>query len=115
MRVGGADDREPPAARAGDPAQLREEVVDLRLVADRIAADEGRSRDDAVGEKRAARRREEIALVAPQGEEGEAVAAVGLHKRPRGPPLADRLRDDLAERPQPKVEGEEAEGKPETE
>src|SRR2546430_366447 len=67
MRVGGADDREPPAARAGDPAQLREEGVDLRLVADRIAADEGRSRDDAGGEQGAARRREEIALVAAQG------------------------------------------------
>src|SRR3954468_20369872 len=62
VRVGGADDREPPAARAGDPAQLREEVVDLRLVADGIAADESRSRDDAVGEEGAARRREEIAL-----------------------------------------------------
>ena len=109
VRVGGADDREPPAARAGDPAQLREEVVDLRLVADRIAADEGRSRDDAVGEKGAARRREEIALVAAQGEEGKAVAAVRVDQLPRHAPLPHRLRDSVSERTQPEVERERAE------
>ena len=115
MRVGGADDREPPAARAGDPAQLREEVVDLRLVADRIAADEGRSRDDAVGEKRAARRREEIALVATQGEEGKAVAAVHVDQLPRHAPLPHRLGDSVSERTQPEVERERAEDDSEAE
>ena len=88
VRVGCADDREPPAAGADEPPQLGEEVVDLRLVADGIAADERRAGDDAVREEGAARGREEIALVAAQREEGEAVAAVRLDERPRDPPLA---------------------------
>src|SRR5215471_3143414 len=54
MRVRRSDDREPPAMRIDDSAQLGEEVVDLRVVPDRIAADEGRSRHDAIGEERAA-------------------------------------------------------------
>ena len=104
--LGRADDRESPAARARDASQLRKQRVDLRLVADGIAADERRARDDAVGEERAAGRREEIALVASQREEREAVAAVAVDERPRDPPLAHRLRDGVAERPQPEVEGE---------
>ena len=97
--LGGADDREPPAAGANETAQLREEVVDLRLVADGIAADEGRSTDDAVGEKRAPGGREEVALVASQGEEGEAVAAVGLDQVTGDPPLPHRLGDGIPEGP----------------
>ena len=109
MRVGGADDRVPPPAGASDTAQLQEEVVDLRLVTDRIAADERRSRDDAVGEKSAAGRREEIALVASQREEGEAVAAVRIDQLPRHSPLPHRLRDRVPERTQPEIESERGE------
>ena len=101
--------------RAGDAPQLGEELVDLRLLPDRIAADERRAGDDAVGEERPARRREEIALVAAEREEGEAVGAVRVHERARHPPLPHRLRDSLSERPQPEVEGGEAEDDAEAE
>jgi hypothetical protein len=106
VRVGRAHHREPPPVRVHDPPQLREQVVDLSIVADRVPADEGGSRDDAIGEEGAARRREEIALVASQGEEREAVTPVFVHQRPRHAPLRDGLRDGMAERPQPEVEGE---------
>ena len=109
MRLGGADHREPPAVRASDAPELGEELVDLGLVADRIAADERRARDDAVREEGSPRRREEVALVAPQREEGEAVAAVRVDERARDPPLPHRLRDRVPERPQPEVERERAE------
>src|SRR4029077_5586031 len=59
---GRADYREPPPVRANDAPQLREEPVDLGLVADWIAADENRPSHDAVGEKGTTGRREEIAL-----------------------------------------------------
>ena len=109
MRVGRADHRESPPARTRKPLQLRQQVIDLRLVADGIAADERCSRDDPVGEESTARRREEITLVASQCEEREAVAAVAVHERPRHPPLSHRLCDGVAERPQTEVEGEKAE------
>ena len=115
MHVGCADDRQPPAAGADETAQLREQVVDLGLVADGIAADECRPGDDAVREEGAPRGREQVALVAAQREEGEAVAPVGLDERPRDSPLPDRLYDGVAERSQPEVEREEAEGEAETE
>ena len=78
-----AEHREPPAARARDAPELGEQRVELRLVADRIAADERRAADDAVGEERAPRRGEEVALVAPQREEREAVAAVRVDELAR--------------------------------
>ena len=88
MLVERADDREPPAVRVRDAPELREQRVELRLVADRVAADERGAGDDAVGEERAPRRREEVALVAPQREEREAVAAVRVDElaRERGAP-----------------------------
>src|SRR5205809_159878 len=91
VRVGCADHRESPPARTRNPLQLRQQVIDLRLVADGIAADERSSRDDPVGEESTARGREEITLVASQREEGEAVATVAVHERPRHPPLSHRL------------------------
>src|SRR6476469_3783636 len=109
MLLRGAHDRESPATRADDSAELAEEGVDLLVGADGVAADERGSCHDAVGEKGAARRREEVALVAPQREEGEAVAAIRVHERPCRPPLADRLRDGLTEGPEPEVEGCDAE------
>jgi hypothetical protein len=110
VRIGGADDREPPAAGANDAPQLREELVHLLLVAHRIAADQRRPRHHSVGEEGAARRREEVALVPSQRKEGEAVSAVCLHDRSGDSPLADRLRDRLPERPQPVVERRDAHG-----
>ena len=91
-----------------DAPELGEQRVELRGVADRIAADERGARHDAVGEERATRRREEEALVAPQREEGEAVAAVLLDELARDPPLAHRLRDRLRQGPQPQAEHGEA-------
>ena len=101
--------------RAREALQLGEELVDLVVVSDRVAADEGRSPDDAVREESAAGRREEIALVVPQGEEGEAVAAVGIHERPDQPPLPHRLGDGLPQRPQGVIKRERAENDSETE
>ena len=103
-----AEHREPPAARVRDAPELGEQRVELRGVADGIAADERGARHDAVREERAPGRREEEALVTPQGEEGEAVAAVLLDEVARDPPLPDRLRDGLRQRPQPQAERGEA-------
>ena len=50
-----------------------------------------------------------------QREEGEAVAAVGVHQRAHEPPLPHRLRDGVSERSQPEVERERAEDDAETE
>ncbi len=113
--LGRAHHRQPPPVRARAAPQFGEQQVDLGVVADGIAADEGRPRDDAVGEESAAGRREEVALVAPQREEGKAVAAVSLDQRARHAALPHRLGDGVAERPQPEVEGEEAEGDAEPE
>ena len=52
-----------------------------------IAADERRPGDDSVGEKGAASRGEEVALVPAEREEVEAPAAVALHERPGEVPL----------------------------
>ena len=52
MRLGGAEHREAPAVRAHEATELGEQRVELGLVADRVAADERRARDDAVGEER---------------------------------------------------------------
>ena len=115
MHVGCADDGQPPAAGADETAQLREQIVDLGLVADGISADECRPGDDAVREEGTPRGREQVALVAAQREEGEAVAPVSLDERPRDSPLPDRLYDRMAERSQPEVEREDAEGETKTE
>ena len=82
-------------------------------VAHRVAADQRRARDDAVREERAPGRREEVALVAPQREERQAVVPVRVDERACDPPLADGLRDGVRQRPQPEVERGEAEHEPE--
>src|SRR5581483_12115922 len=106
------DHRQPPAAGAAEAAELREERVELVFVPYRVAADERRAGDDAVGEERAPSRREQVALVPTESEEREAVLPVALHERPRGAPLRDGLRHGLPERPQPEVEPGEPEHEP---
>ena len=69
------EDRHPPAARLRDPAELRDELAGFGLVADRVTAHERDAVDDPVREERASARREEVALVAAQGEEAQRVAA----------------------------------------
>src|SRR5581483_9460498 len=104
-----ADDRESPAVRVREACEVVEQRIELRLVADGIAADERRTRDDAIGEERPARRREVVALVASQREEGEAVASVRVHELADGAPLHDGLLDRMRERAQPEHERREAE------
>src|SRR5205085_1409211 len=60
--------------------------------------------DDAVGQERAAARREEVALVAAEREEGEAVAAVLADESLRVPALRRGLARPQGERPEPQVE-----------
>src|SRR5512142_2790102 len=110
MLLRGADDGDPPSVRPGEAAQLAEKIVDLPAVADRVAAHQRGAVHDAVGEEGSSPRGEEVALVAAQGEEGKAVAAVRLDERPRGPSLPHGLRDGVAEGPEPEVEGGDAEG-----
>ena len=86
--------------------QLGEEGVDLALLPHRVTAHERRAGNHAVGEERATTRGEEIALVAPQREEREAVGAVRLDERPRDAALPHRLRDRLPERAQPEVDAD---------
>src|SRR5205085_4363764 len=109
VRLGCAEHGEAPAVRANDAPELGQERVELGLFADWIAADERRARDDAIHEERLPRRREEVALVAAQGEEGEAVAPICVDERARNAPLPHRLRDLVRERPQPEVQGERSE------
>ena len=91
-----------------DPDELAHELTPLGDVADRVARDERRPADHAVGEERAAARREEVALVATQGEVREAVGAVRLHELGRTLALLpDGGRHAL--RSQPKPERAEAE------
>ena len=66
-----------------DARELAHQLGPLGRVADRVAGDERRAVDHAVGEERAAARREEVALVAAQREVGEAVGAVALDERRR--------------------------------
>ena len=87
-----AEHRETPAVRLCDAPELGEQRVELLLVADRVAADQRGAGDDAIREERAPGRREEVALVAAEREEREAVAAVGVDERARDAALADRLR-----------------------
>ena len=98
------EDRDPPAVRAREPAELGQQLVELVLVPDGIAADERGACDDPVRQEGAPVRREQVALVAAQGEEGQAVAAVGLDEPPRGAPLFDGLADAGRERPEPEIE-----------
>ena len=95
MLVGGADDGEPPPVRTRDAAQLASSASNSSSSPTGSPLTSAVPRDDAVGEERAPGRREEIALVAPQREEREAVAAVRVDERARHPLLADRLRDGL--------------------
>src|SRR5439155_20712226 len=94
-----SEDRQTPATRVRDAPELEEKRIELRLVTNGITAHECRASDDPIGEDRVPRRREEEALVATQGEEREAVAAVGIDELSYQPPVADGLRDDVRERP----------------
>src|SRR5581483_1025638 len=76
LRVRRAEHGEPPAVGPHERAELGQERVQLVLVPDRVAAHERGSGDDAIGEECTSRRREEVALVAPEREEGQAVAPV---------------------------------------
>ena len=67
--------------------------------------------DDAVREERAPRRREEVALVAPEREEREAVAPVRVDERARDAALPHRLRDRVRERAQPEAQRAECEAR----
>ena len=88
-----------------DAAELREELRELLRGADRVAADECCASDDLVREEAPARRREEVGLVAPQAEEGEAVLTVRADEPPDEPPFFGRLAHAFRERAEPQVEG----------
>src|SRR5581483_5320885 len=93
-----ADDREPPAARVRERLEVGEQRVELGVVADGIAADECRTRDDAIREEGPSARREVVALVAAQGEEREAVRAVRVDELAHRAALDDGLLDRVRER-----------------
>ena len=107
MLLGRAEDGEAPAVRLCDAPELGEQRVELLLVADRVGADERGAGDDAVREERPPRRREEVALVAAEGEEREAVAAVRVHERASDAALADGLPRRLRDRAEPEEERRE--------
>ena len=86
-----------------DARELAHQLGALGDVADRIAGDERGAVDHAVGEKRAAAGREEVALVAAEGEVGQAVGAVTLDERRRLLALA-RFGGGNLERPEPQPE-----------
>src|SRR5207237_4920390 len=86
-----AEDRDPPGAVVGEAPEGGEEFRDVAGLADRVAADERAAVHDAVGEERAPARREEVALVAAEREEREAVVAVLANEPLREPPLRRRL------------------------
>jgi hypothetical protein len=73
--------------------EVGEQRVELVRIADGVAADEGCAGDDAIGEEGAVRRGEVVALVAPEGEEGEAVAPVRVDELADRTPFRDRLRN----------------------
>src|SRR5207244_12644723 len=84
LEVGGAEEREPPAVRVDDAAELGQQLVEFFLLADQVAADERAAADDAVGEECASARREEPALVPAQREERERVPTISLEDRESG-------------------------------
>ena len=88
-----------------DAAELGQQLGELLCGANRIAADECGTADDLVREEAAARRGEEVALVAPEAEEREAVLAVPADQPPDEPPFLRRLPDAPRERTEPQVEG----------
>ena len=91
-----------PALRVRYAPELRQQLTALGRVADRVARDQCRAGDDAVGEERAAAGREEVALVPAQCEVGEAVRAVPLHERRRALALAAlRRRNRVRTQPEP--------------
>ena len=94
MRLGGR--RRPRAAsraRARRAGTRRAARRTRASVAHRVAADQRRAGDDAIGEERAPRRREEVALVAPRARRTRGCRC-HTHRRARATaPLADRLRD----------------------
>ena len=73
--------------------ELGEQLEDLRPLADGIAAHESAAADDLVGEEARSARREEVALVAAQAEEREAVVAVRAYEPTDEPPLVGGLTD----------------------
>ena len=75
----------------GDAAKLRDQLMALVVGADRIARDECRPADDAIGEERTAADREEVALVATQGEVAVVVVAVLLDERLRTVSVAEEI------------------------
>jgi hypothetical protein len=92
----------------GDAHELARELAALRNVADRVSGDERGAADHAIREERTAARREEVALVAAQGEVGEAVGSVLLHELGRSLTLL-AAGGSHSLRPQPQPQGAKAE------
>ena len=88
----------------GDAAEGVQQGAEVRGHADRVAGHESAAVDDAIGEERAAARGEEVALVATEREEREAVVSV-LADEPLGlQALRRRLANAERERAEPQVE-----------
>src|SRR5438105_15198083 len=93
-----------PTGCVRDSAELVQEIRDLGGLADRVTADQRSPVDDAVGEQRATRRREHVALVATQREVRETVASLIAHDPTRLHALLFRVIALPRERPQPEIE-----------
>ena len=92
--------------------ELAQQPVELGLLADRVAADQRRTGDDAIREERVAARREVVALVLAKREEGEAVGAVRVDELAHGVPFGHGLLDRMLQRSQPEEERREAQHEP---
>jgi len=99
----GCEHGESPPAGSRDPGHLPEQRVELSLIADGISAHERAAGDDAIREERASTGREQVALVAAEREEREAVVTVCVDERPCRSSLSDGLRNGERERTQPEV------------
>ncbi|HEY2940023.1 MAG TPA: hypothetical protein VGJ27_09425 [Gaiellaceae bacterium] len=99
--LGRAEDRQPPAALAGEGDEQVEQPAESRGRPDRIAGDDRDPADHAIGEERALVLREVVRLVRPQDERRERVRAPGRDEVTRQLPLPRLLAQAVAPRPDP--------------